>query len=260
MRLPKARVGTAGLGQIVLVFLIERTKRRLRRRRHIARKVLHDHRHHFHCGLLLEPTEVVPLPARRISIEGGLVEHQHRASGQFRPQRLEEVALRQGERSKPEFGEDLVKLLLPNQIAGPLPEEIVDALVAHDDAVGFGILGEQGCLHGLLFPLGQQRHAGWIAATGGRRFHQEPVHERPHGDGSLESALAEFASVPGDGHGILRRGGAAHLQERRQHEKREHCEDCHKYEQGTLVFAKNFKRADHGTACELFSDGRTAEA
>ena len=82
------------------------------------------------------------------------MEHQHRASGQFRPQRLEEVALRQGERSKPEFGEDLVKLLLPHQIAGPLPEEIVDALVAHDDTVGFGILGEQGCLNSLLLPLG----------------------------------------------------------------------------------------------------------
>ena len=152
--LPKAWVGTTGLGQIVLVFFVERTKRRLRRRRHIARKVFHNDWHHFHRGLLLEPTEVVPLQAWWIGIEGGLVKHQHRAGGQFRPQRLEEVVLRQGEWPKPELGEDLVKLLLPHQIAGPLPEEIVDALVAHNDTVGFGILGEQGCLNGLLLPLG----------------------------------------------------------------------------------------------------------
>jgi hypothetical protein len=50
------------------------------------------------------------------------------------------------------------------------------------------------------------------------------------------------------------------LQKGWQDKKGEHCQNCHAYEQRTLVFAKNFKGADHGTACELFSDGRTAEA
>ena len=99
--LPKARVGTAGLRQVVLVFFIKGTERRLRRRRHIARKVLHDDRRHLDRGPLLEPTEVVPLPARRVGTEGRLMEHQHRAGGQFRPQRLEEITLRQGEWPKP---------------------------------------------------------------------------------------------------------------------------------------------------------------
>jgi len=160
-----------------------------------------------------------------------MVEHQHRAGGQFRPQDLEEISLRQGKWSQPETGEDLVKLLLTHEVAGPLSEEIVDALVAHEDAVGLGVLGQQGRLHGLLLPLGQQWQPGGIAAACRRRLHQEPVHQRPHGDGPLQSALPQFAAVPGDGDGILRHRGTAHLQEGGQHEKREHRQNCHKYEQ-----------------------------
>ena len=187
--LPKSGIGTARLGQIVLVFVVEGTKHRLRRRRHSAGKALHDHRHHFDRRLLLEPTEVVPLPARRIGVESRLVEHQHRAGGQFRAEHLEEVPLCEGKRPQPQFGEDFVELLLPHEVAGPLPQEIVNALITDDDAVGFGILGQQGCLYGLFLPLGQQRHTRRIAAAGRRRLHQEPVDERSHGDGPLQSTL-----------------------------------------------------------------------
>ena len=177
------------------------------------------------------------------------MEHQHRAGGQLGTERLEEVSLRQGKRTEPQPGEDFVQLFLPNKVAGPLPEELVDGLIAHDNAVGLGILGQQGGLHRLLLPLGQQRHTRRIAATGCRRFHQKPVDEGPQGDGSLQPALAEFAAIPGNGHRILRSGGAAHLKKRRQHEKRQHRQNRHANKQGSLVFAENLKGADHGTAC-----------
>ena len=131
------------------------------------------------------------------------MKHQHRAGGQLGTERLEEVSLRQGKRTEPQPGKDFVQLFLPNKVARPLPEELVDGLIAHNNAIGLGILGQQGGLHGLLLPLRQQRHTRRIAAPGCRRFHQKTVDKRPQGDGPLEAALTEFTATPGDGHRIL---------------------------------------------------------
>ena len=85
------------------------------------------------------------------------MEHQHRASGQLRAQGLEEFLLRQGQRSEAEPREDLVELLLPHEVAGPLAQEIIDRLIADQNAVGFGFLGQERCLYGLFFALWEQR-------------------------------------------------------------------------------------------------------
>ena len=121
MRLTESWVGTAGLGKIILVRRVEGPKGRFRGGGHIAGEILDHNRHGLHRGPLLQPTEIIPLPPRRIPHQGRLMEHQHRAGGQFRSQCLEEVLLRQGKRSEPQPGENLVELLLADEVAGPLP-------------------------------------------------------------------------------------------------------------------------------------------
>ena len=211
MRLPKARGGAAGLGKLVFVFLVERSKNAFRRHGHLSCEGFHDHRHSLYGGPLFKTAKKVPLPAGRIAVEGRLVEHQHRAGREFGPQGFKQILLGQGCWAEPQPREDLVKLILPHEIAGPLTKKIVDGLVADHDPVGFGILGQEGCLDSLLFPLRQQRQPGRIAATGCRRLGQKSVDERSQGHGSLEPPLSKLSPGPGHGHRVLRLGRTAHL-------------------------------------------------
>ena len=211
MRFPKARGGAAGLGKLVFVFLVERSKDALRRHGHLSCEGFHDHRHRLYGGPLFKTAEKVPLPAGRIAVEGRLVEHQHRAGREFCPQGFKQILLGQGRWAEPQPRENLVKLILTHEVSCPLPKKIVDRLVAHHDPVGLGILGQEGRLNSLLLPLRQQGEPGRVAATGCRRLGQESVDERSQGHGPLEPPLPKLSPGPGHGHRVLRPGRTAHL-------------------------------------------------
>ena len=261
MGLAEPRLGTAGLGQIVFVFLVEGPKLWLGGGRHGVREAFHHNWCHLHGGLLLEPAKVVPLPSGGVATERRLVQHQHGPSGQFCPEGLEEVLLREGKWAQPQPCQDFVKLFLPHKIACELTQKIIDCPIAHNHAVGLRILGQKCRLNALLLPIRQERQPRRIPAAGRHRLRQKPVDERPRGDHPFQPTLPECAAVPGHGNWILGFPGIAHLlQNRGQHKKREHRPNGHKYEQGTLVFTKELERADHGTACELASNGKTAGA
>ena len=254
MRLAEPGIGTAGLGKVVLVGLEEAAQRLLGRGRRLARQLFHDDGHDLHHGLLLEPTEVVPPPAGRIGRKTRLEQHQHVAGGQFGPQRRKEIVLRHGHRPEPQAGNDLVELFLPHQVARPLTEKVVDGRVADHDPVGLRLLREEQVANHLLLRLRKQRQAGGVAAGRGGALREEPVDDRPHGQGPLQAPLTELSARPSRHQGVAAGDASPHLEKRGQHEKGEHRQNRHKHQQGPLILAKDVERAGHGTACS-----RTAE-
>ena len=256
MRLPESRLGATGRGEIVFVRVVEGSQRGFRRLGELVDERLHHHRHRLDRCPLLKTTVVVPPHARRGAFEPDASEEQrlHPPGHQHSSQGLENVLL-QDSHAAADPRHNLVKLVRPNEVVGPLGEELIDRGVAHHDPIRLSLLREEKCVDDVLFIVGEP-HPRRILAGRRHRLDEELIHHLPHDDGPLEAAFAETAPRPGDHQRVGAAGPCAHLQNRGQHEKSKHRHDRETGQGGLLVLAKDSERAGHSTAYKLFARRR----
>ena len=135
-------------------------------------------------------------------------------------------------------------------IQRPFGQEVVDGGVAHHHAVDLGLTGQNLVVHHLLL-IGRHAQSRRVLPGGGVGLREELIHDLPRRHSPHQAAFAEFPSLPRHGHGVDRPDALPHLQDRRQHEERQHRQNGQRRESGPLVLAENVERAGHGTACGL---------
>ena len=254
MRLPEAGRGTAGRGQLIPVGIKEGPQHRFGRLGQLVDKRLRNDGNGLDGCALLEPAVVVPPQARRRGLEPNPAKQQglHPAGHENRPQGLKHVFLRDSHAAADTI-DDCVKILRRDEVVGPFSQKLVDRGVADHDPVGLSLSCQQERVDHIFFVV-CQAHSRGILAGGGHGRDQKLVHDLPHDHGPLDAALAEAASRPRHHHRIgAARATPAHLEDRREHEEREHRHDCQGGQGRFLVLAKNSEGSGHGTACRLLS-------